>query len=71
MDRKERTFEEVVRSIAASEMDVDKILAAARLERHEAPDRHLDGEQKYTLLCALLGAGVLLGFFYIMFVLAM
>lgn len=67
---KERSFEEVVRSIAASEEDVDKLLAAARLERHEGPGRYMTGEQKYVLLCALIGAGAFLGFVYTIFVLA-
>ena len=34
---KERTFEEVVRSIEMSENDVDRILKAARLTRNEKP----------------------------------
>ncbi len=70
MNKKERTFEEVVRSITESEEDVDKILAAARLERNEGPSRHMTGDQKYVLLGALIGVAAFLGFFYVMFVLA-
>lgn len=70
MKNKDRTFEEVVRSIAASESDVDKILAAARLERNEGPNRHMTGKEKYDLLLLLIIILGVLGFFCIMFVLA-
>lgn len=70
MNKKERIFEDVVRSIAESEEDVDKILSAARLERHEGPGRHMTGDQKFNLLCLLLAVGGFLGFIYVLFVLA-
>lgn len=70
MSNKGRTFEEVVRSIAASEDDVDKILAAARLERNPGPARHMTGDQKYYLFCALIAAGAFLGFFLMLFTMA-
>ncbi len=53
-----RNFEDVVRSIASSEDDVDKVLKAARLERHEA--NRMTGEQKLSLAIAALIALVLI-----------
>lgn len=69
----ERKFTDVVKSIASSEKDVDKVLDAARLLRHEGESRKLNAEQKTNLieLCILV-AGVLgfmgwfLAIFYIM-----
>lgn len=57
----QRSFEEVVRNIAASEEDVDKVLKAARLERHETS--RMTGEQKLTLILSLAGIIALLLFF--------
>lgn len=36
---------------------MDKVLDAARLERHEGPNRHMTGEQKLILLLSLIAAG--------------
>ena len=41
----ERKFEEVMETIRNAEADVDKVLDAARLERHEGPPRYLSAEQ--------------------------
>lgn len=46
----ERKFVEVVQSIVQSEKDVDKILEAAKLDRHERPDNRLSAEQKVGLI---------------------
>jgi len=61
----ERKFEDVVRSIARSEEDVDKLLAAARLTRHEGPDRRMTGDQKAELLGGLIFALTFLGFIFL------
>lgn len=50
-----RDFEEVVRGIASCEEDVDKVLAAARLERREGPPRYLTAEQKIGMVAMVLG----------------
>ena len=63
-----RNFEDVVRQIASSEEDVDRVLAAARLERREAEPRHLNAQQKMTLLTvllAILGGSVFLLLFWL------
>lgn len=39
---------------------MDKVLDAARLERHEGPNRHMTGEQKLVLLLSLIAAGTFL-----------
>lgn len=49
MAKDNRTFEEVVTSIVKAEDDVDKILQAARLERHESNTR-LNAEQKKEVI---------------------
>ena len=51
----ERNFKDVVENIRGAEKDVDKVLNAARLERHEGPNRHMTGEQKLILLLSLIG----------------
>lgn len=56
----EKTFAEVVEDIRSAETKVDKVLDAARLERHAGPPARLSAEQKYCLLLA--GLGVLLVF---------
>lgn len=45
-----RDFEDVVTTIKQAESDVDKVLDAARLERHEERDNRLSAEQKMTLI---------------------
>ena len=56
----ERNFKDVVENIRGAEKDVDKVLDAARLERHEGPNRHMTGEQKLVLLLSLIAAGTFL-----------
>ena len=56
----ERNFKDVVENIRGAEKDVDKVLDAARLERHEGPNRHMTGEQKFVLLLSLIAAGTFL-----------
>jgi len=56
----ERKFTDVVDTIGKAEADVDKVLDAARLERHEGPSMRLNAEQKYNIVMALIGAGSLL-----------
>lgn len=56
----ERNFKDVVENIRGAEKDVDKVLDAARLERHEGPNRHMTGEQKLILLLSLIAAGTFL-----------
>ena len=56
----ERNFKDVVENIRSAEKDVDKVLDAARLERHESPNRHMNGEQKLVLLLSLIAAGTFL-----------
>ena len=56
----ERNFKDVVENIRGAEKDVDKVLDAARLERHEGPNRHMTGEQKFVLLLSLSAAGTFL-----------
>ena len=56
----ERNFKDVVENIRSAEKDVDKVLNAARLERHEGPTRHMTGEQKLILLLSLIAAGTFL-----------
>lgn len=51
----ERKFEEVVETIKNAEEDVDKVLSAARLERHEGPPRYLSAEQKMSIIYCLFG----------------
>ena len=56
----ERNYKDVVENIRSAEKDVDKVLDAARLERHESPNRHMTGEQKLVLLLSLIAAGTFL-----------
>ena len=56
----ERNFKDVVENIRGAEKDVDKVLNAARLERHEGQNRHMTGEQKLVLLLSLIAAGTFL-----------
>lgn len=51
----ERKFEEVVQTIRNAENDVDKVLSAARLERHEGPPRYLSADQKMSVIYCAFG----------------
>jgi len=50
----QRKFTDVVEQIKSSEEDVDKVLTAARLNRHEGPPRYLSAQQKMDLLGGLM-----------------
>ena len=68
MARKDsRYFEDVIEAIKDAEIDIDKFLEAARLDRRERESRRLTNEQKMNiiygvlfLLAALIGVGFLL-----------
>lgn len=60
MKNDNRTFEDVVKSICQSEEDVNKILKAAKLDRHESPGTRLSAEQKTDLI----GMGIMVMFFF-------
>ncbi len=60
-----RNFEDVVKGVESAEKDVDKMLDAARLQRHEGPGTRLSADQKVWLLELVIGCGTLLGFFWI------
>lgn len=59
----ERKFTDVVKSIASSEKDVDKVLDAARLLRHEGESRKLNAAQKMELIEEIIFAAIILGAF--------
>ena len=61
-----RKFREVVDDITTAEKDVDAVLKAARLERHEGT--RLSAEQKTDIIMLLIGG---LGFLYMLFILPM
>lgn len=50
----DRKFNQVVETIDKAEKDVDKVLGAARLQRHAGPGTQLTGEQKFYLLTLLI-----------------
>ncbi len=56
-----RNFEDVVKGVESAEKDVDKVLDAARLQRHEGPGTRLTAEQKMELLMMLRAAARFLG----------
>ncbi len=58
----ERKFQDVVNAVDSAEKDVDRMLDAARLERHEGPNMRMTGEQKYeiALTAIIMGTFVLL-----------
>lgn len=63
----ERKFTDVVKSIASSEKDVDKVLEAARLLRHEGESRKLGAEQKAEIIISamiLFGGCAFMTFLY-------
>lgn len=61
-----RNFDQVVDTIESAEKDVDKVLEAARLQRHEGPSTRMTAEQKANLLMMLMACGTLLGVLWIM-----
>lgn len=69
-NKDERKFEDVVQTIKCAEDDVDKVLDAARLLRHEGESRNLSAQQKADLIETGIFAAILiafLGFFLAMF----
>ena len=62
-----RSFDQVVKGVESAEKDVDKMLDAARLQRHEGSGSRLTGEQKAGLLAMLIGCGTFLGVLWILF----
>lgn len=63
----DRKFHQVVETIDKAEKDVDKVLGAARLQRHEGPPTRMTAEQKADLLAMLIGCGTFLGVLWILF----
>ena len=63
---KNRSFEEVVRSIEMSESDVDKILKAARLSRNEKPKM---SDDRFEMICGLIVVAMIIGFYSLAFIL--
>lgn len=63
--RDNRKFIDVVQGVRDAERDVDKMLEAARLERHET--NRMTGEQKMECFLWTLGALAALAFAFIMF----
>lgn len=71
MEKQEKTFEDVVKGIEQSEANVDKVLKAGRLERHEKipmTDKRL--EMIFGYLCGIIamigGFGALFMIIYFM-----
>lgn len=64
-----RKFREVVDDITTAEKDVDAVLKAARLERHEGTQ--LNAEQKMNIIMLLIGVIGGLGFLFMLFILPM
>lgn len=62
-----RKFNDVVNQIDKSERDVDKVLHAARLERHEGAPRYLSAEQKMTLLLSAMALVAFIAFWLPLF----
>lgn len=62
-----RNFSQVVETIEGAEKDVDRVLGAARLQRHEGPGSRMTAEQKASLLAMLIGCGTFLGVLWILF----
>lgn len=62
----QRTFNEVVRSISRAEKDVDKVLHAARLQRHERmSDQQLDMIMSYVIgIILILACSGMFGMMY-------
>lgn len=61
-----RNFDQVVKGVENAEKDVDKMLDASRLQRHEGPGTRLTADQKMDLLMMLIGCVTLLGVLWIM-----
>lgn len=71
MEKQEKTFEDVVKGIEQSEANVDKVLKAGRLERHEKvpmTDKRLDMILGYVwgIIATIGGLGILSMIIYFM-----
>lgn len=71
MEKQEKTFEDVVKGIEQSEANVDKVLKAGRLERHEKvpmTDKRLDMILGYVwgIIATIGGFGILSMIIYFM-----
>ncbi len=71
MKKQEKTFEDVVKGIEQSEANVDKVLKAGRLERHEKvpmTDKRLDMILGYVwgIIATIGGFGILSMIIYFM-----
>lgn len=64
-----RKFREVVDGITEAERDVDSVLKAARLERHE--ETRLNAEQKMNIIMLLIGVFAGLAIMFMLFVVPM
>ena len=64
-----RKFRDVVDDITMAEKDVDEVLKAARLERHEGT--RLSAEQKMNIIMLLIGAIGGLALMFMLFILPM
>ena len=62
----QRKFRDVVEDITTAEKDVDDVLKAARLERHEGT--RLTAEQKMNIILLLIGLIWFLAFMFMLFV---
>ena len=62
------TFKETVRQIERSEKNVDRVLRAARLQRHPMSNERLEMILGYTTL--IIGMILFFGFFTILFTVA-
>lgn len=67
MARKDsRYFEDVIEAIKDAEIDIDKFLEAARLDRQERESRRLTSEQKANVIyfaLSLVAGLIVVGFF--------
>lgn len=64
-----RKFRDVVDDITSAEKDVDAVLKAARLERHEGT--RMSAEQKTDIIMLLIGVIGGLGLIFMLFILPM
>ena len=63
----DRKFDQVVKGVESAEKGVDRVLGAARLQRHAGPPTRMTAEQKAGLLEMLIGCGTFLGVLWILF----
>lgn len=66
MKKEDRNFEKVIEAIKNAEIDVDRVLEAAKLQRNEQQSRKLTAEQKASVIETVALILGLLTFFVIM-----